>query len=181
MSVSENQLSSKSGFPVFQAESINKIAIDMMTGDLVLPSELPYNKVHVSLLDFNEVMNKPFLKNISEHQDLTSSLKLAPISSRLASGFSSIRSKRPARMYFKDKSLMPPIESPQADLADVLRIPKNIAEYLCKGDVVMGCDDENGIIIPTMRFTIVDRANEELLSENLDNINTEDYMYFMAY
>lgn len=173
----KNELTLDHSFPVYQASSLNEIAEQLISGSLIITGALQHKAV-LSRLDFNDILNKEFIESVSENQNLTSQIKLIPLN-KYASSFS-IRSGRPVRLYFRNKNLVPDVSASDVDLYHVVRIPHRIADYIGIEDKVVACSDEMGRIYEKEAYTIVDRADEAQLNENLNDIDTDKYAYFIA-
>lgn len=173
-----NGVISNNGTTVFEAESINEIARQLIKGEISFESGDVNNKAVVSRLNFNEVMNKRHIDSITKNQDLESAYKLVAFADGQYSLF--VRGGRPARMYFKNKDRCPALSDDNADNFGVIQIPKEIAEYVSLGDVIIGCCDKTARIFTGEHYTIVDRADEYELNENLNKIDTEKFMYFIV-
>lgn len=161
---------------LIQFETINELAMAMVNGDFEIPSSL--SDVVLTTLDFKSLLTRKMIKEPSKHQDLNSELKLVPVfkySTHLL-----IREKRPVRLYFNDKNLVPELSADDVDSYFVIRTPKELSEHIEIGNKVVACEDGYAMIYPKICYEIVDYADSEKLFEHIDGIDLDKFSYYIA-
>lgn len=163
---------------VISYSSVNTLAIDLVFKKLTIPNHL--DNVVVSKLDFVEIKNKQQISSITENQDLTSNLKLVSIPLIGSFSINVVSKGRRSRLYFTDNRKKPSITDPELDTLSVIKVPCDIAAHVHLDDYITACDDKYAKIYHNESYKIVDFANVYKLNENINNIDTEKYTYFIA-
>lgn len=161
---------------VISFETINELAMAMVKGEIQIPSTL--SDVVVTTLDHESLLTRKMIKEPSKHQDLTAELKLVPAYKYNAHLL--IREKRPVRLYYMDKNLVPELSAKDVDSYFVVRTPKELSEHLKIGEKIVSCEDGYATIYQSISYELVDHANVEKLNEHLEGIDSEKFAYYIA-